>query len=110
VDVLIAQGTEAGGPHRHDRHHGPHPEIVGIAGDRPVLARRRHRLRQQMAAALALPARPGRLVRLCLAQQRRGRREPGHQGQVIAAGSSDTLRSPTRTGKPARQLRTGLAR
>jgi NAD(P)H-dependent flavin oxidoreductase YrpB (nitropropane dioxygenase family) len=28
------------------------------------------------------------------------------KSKFIAAGSSDTLRSPTRTGKPARQLRT----
>jgi NAD(P)H-dependent flavin oxidoreductase YrpB (nitropropane dioxygenase family) len=56
VDVLIAQGREAGG------HMGPHPlwtllpEILGIAGDRPVLASGGLVDGRDLAAVLAMGA------------------------------------------------------
>jgi NAD(P)H-dependent flavin oxidoreductase YrpB (nitropropane dioxygenase family) len=105
VDVLIAQGTEAGG------HTGTiatmvlTPEIVGLAGDRPVLAAGGIASGRQMAAALALGAAGVWCgsVWLCSAEDVANQ---ALKSKFIAAGSSDTLRSPTRTGKPARQLRT----
>lgn len=104
VDLLIAQGTEAGG------HTGTiatmvlTPEIVDIAGDRPVLAAGGIASGRQMAAALALGAAGVWCGSVWLSSEEdvavRAVKE-----KFLAAESSDTLRSPTLTGKPARQLR-----
>jgi NAD(P)H-dependent flavin oxidoreductase YrpB (nitropropane dioxygenase family) len=105
VDVLIAQGTEAGG------HTGTiatmvlTPEIVGIAGDRPVLAAGGIASGRQMAAALALGAAGVWCGSVWLSSEEDVANQ-AIKAKFIAAASSDTLRSPTRTGKPARQLRT----
>jgi len=105
VDVLIAQGTEAGG------HTGTiatmvlTPEIVGIAGNRPVLAAGGIASGGQMAAALALGAAGVWCGSVWLSSEEDVANQ-AIKAKFIAAASSDTLRSPTRTGKPARQLRT----
>jgi NAD(P)H-dependent flavin oxidoreductase YrpB (nitropropane dioxygenase family) len=105
VDVLIAQGTEAGG------HTGTiatmvlTPEIVSIAGDRPVLAAGGIASGRQMAAALALGAAGVWCGSVWLSSEEDVANQ-AIKAKFIAAASSDTLRSPTRTGKPARQLRT----
>ena len=105
VDVLIAQGTEAGG------HTGTiatmvlTPEIVGIARDRPVLAAGGIASGRQMAAALALGAAGVWCGSVWLSSEEDVANQ-AIKAKFIAAASSDTLRSPTRTGKPARQLRT----
>lgn len=105
VDVLIAQGTEAGG------HTGTiatmvlTPEIAGIAGGRPVLAAGGIASGAQMAAALAL----GAAGVWCGSVWLRSEEDVANQAtkaKFLAAASSDTVRSATRTGKPARQLRT----
>ena len=104
VDVLIAQGTEAGG------HTGTiatmvlTPEIVDLAGERPVLAAGGIASGRQMAAALAL----GAAGVWCGSVWLSSAEDVANQAikdKFLAAGSGDTLRSPTRTGKPARQLR-----
>jgi len=105
VDVLIAQGTEAGG------HTGTiatmvlTPEIVGIAGGRPVLAAGGIASGAQMAAALALGAAGVWCGSVWLSSEEDVANQ-AIKAKFLAAASSDTLRSPTRTGKPARQLRT----
>jgi NAD(P)H-dependent flavin oxidoreductase YrpB (nitropropane dioxygenase family) len=105
VDVLIAQGTEAGG------HTGTiatmvlTPEIVGLAGGRPVLAAGGIASGRQMAAALALGAAGVWCGSVWLCSEEDVANQ-ALKAKFIAAASSDTLRSPTRTGKPARQLRT----
>ncbi len=104
VDLLIAQGTEAGG------HTGTiatmvlTPEIVDIAAGRPVLAAGGIASGRQMAAALALGAAGVWCgsVWLCSAEDVANQ---AIKDKFLQATSSDTLRSPTRTGKPARQLR-----
>jgi NAD(P)H-dependent flavin oxidoreductase YrpB (nitropropane dioxygenase family) len=104
VDVLIAQGTEAGG------HTGTiatmvlTPEIVEIAGGRPVLAAGGIASGAQMAAALALGAAGVWCGSVWLSSEEDVANQ-ALKAKFLAAGSSDTLRSPTRTGKPARQLR-----
>lgn len=104
VDVLIAQGTEAGG------HTGTiatmvlTPEIVDIAGDRPVLAAGGIASGRQMAAALALGAAGVWCGSVWLSSSEDVANQ-AIKSKFLAASSSDTLRSPTRTGKPARQLR-----
>ena len=105
VDVLIAQGTEAGG------HTGTiatmvlTPEIVDIAGDRPVLAAGGIASGPQMAAALALGA-AGVWTGSVWLSSSEDVANQAIKAKFPAATSNDTLRSPTRTGKPARQLRT----
>jgi NAD(P)H-dependent flavin oxidoreductase YrpB (nitropropane dioxygenase family) len=105
VDVLIAQGTEAGG------HTGTiatmvlTPEIVDVAGGRPVLAAGGIASGRQMAAALALGAAGVWCGSVWLCSEEDVANQ-AMKAKFIAAASSDTLRSPTRTGKPARQLRT----
>jgi NAD(P)H-dependent flavin oxidoreductase YrpB (nitropropane dioxygenase family) len=105
VDVLIAQGTEAGG------HTGTiatmvlTPEVVEVAAGRPVLAAGGIASGRQMAAALAL----GAAGVWCGSVWLSSAEDVSNQAvkdKFLRAASSDTLRSPTRTGKPARQLRT----
>ena len=105
VDVLIAQGTEAGG------HTGTiatmvlTPEIVGIAGDRPVLAAGGIASGRQMAAALALGAQGVWTGSMWLTVAEADT-NPAALENMLAATSRDTVRSRVMTGKPARQLRT----
>lgn len=104
VDLLIAQGTEAGG------HTGTiatmvlTPEIVDIAAGRPVLAAGGIASGRQMAAALALGAAGVWCGSVWLSSEEDVAVQ-AIKTKFLQATSSDTLRSPTRTGKPARQLR-----
>jgi NAD(P)H-dependent flavin oxidoreductase YrpB (nitropropane dioxygenase family) len=104
VDLLIAQGTEAGG------HTGTiatmvlTPEIVDVAGSRPVLAAGGIASGAQMAAALALGA-AGVWCGSVWLSSAEDVANQAIKAKFLQATSSDTLRSPTRTGKPARQLR-----
>src|SRR5581483_11233343 len=104
VDLLIAQGTEAGG------HTGTiatmilTPEVVELAGPVPVLAAGGIATGRQMAAALALGAAGVWCGSVWLASHE-DIAPPEVKQKFLAASSSDTVRSRTRTGKPARQLR-----
>jgi NAD(P)H-dependent flavin oxidoreductase YrpB (nitropropane dioxygenase family) len=104
VDLLIAQGTEAGG------HTGTiatmilTPEIVDAAGKVPVLAAGGIASGRQMAAALALGAAGVWCGSIWLSSEE-DIAPAAIKRKFFAATSSDTVRSPTRTGKPARQLR-----
>ena len=104
VELLIAQGTEAGG------HTGTiatmvlTPEIVEVAAGRPVLAAGGIASGAQMAAALALGAAGVWCGSVWLSAEEDVANQ-AIKAKFLRATSSDTLRSPTRTGKPARQLR-----
>jgi NAD(P)H-dependent flavin oxidoreductase YrpB (nitropropane dioxygenase family) len=104
VDLLIAQGTEAGG------HTGTIatmvlvPEIVELAAGRPVLAVGGIASGRQMAAALALGA-DGVWCGSVWLSSAEDIGTMAAKAKFLAAASSDTVRSATRTGKPARQLR-----
>jgi NAD(P)H-dependent flavin oxidoreductase YrpB (nitropropane dioxygenase family) len=104
VDILIAQGTEAGG------HTGTiatmvlTPEIVALAGGRPVLSAGGIASGRQMAAALALGAAGVWTGSVWLSSTEDITPESTKQ-KFLDATSSDTVRSAARTGKPARQLR-----
>ena len=104
VDVLIAQGTEAGG------HTGTiatmvlTPEIVDLAGSVPVLAAGGIASGRQMAAALALGA-AGVWCGSVWLSSAEDITPDSVKSKYLDAGSGDTVRSPARTGKPARQLR-----
>jgi NAD(P)H-dependent flavin oxidoreductase YrpB (nitropropane dioxygenase family) len=106
VDVIVAQGTEAGG------HTGDIstmvlvPEVVDAVGpDVPVLAAGGIGTGRQMTAALALGAQGAWTGSIWLTVAEADTPEEAQQN-ILAAGSRDTVRSRAMTGKPARQLRT----
>lgn len=106
VDVIIAQGTEAGG------HTGDVatmvlvPEVVDAVGpDVPVLAAGGIGTGRQIAAALALGAQGVWTGSIWLTVTEADT-APVVVERLLAATSRDTVRSRVMTGKPARQLRT----
>jgi NAD(P)H-dependent flavin oxidoreductase YrpB (nitropropane dioxygenase family) len=104
VDLIIAQGYEAGG------HTGDIatmvlvPEIVDAVAPVPVLAAGGIGRGRQMAASLALGAEGVWCGSVWLTTEE-AETHPVVKEKFLAATSSDTLRSRSRTGKPARQLR-----
>ena len=112
VDIVVAQGTEAGG------HTGEVstlvlvPEVIeAIRPVRPVpvLAAGGIVTGRQMAAAVALGA-DGAWTGSVWLTTREAETPPGTVRKFLAASSRDTLRSAARTGKPARQLVSGWTR
>lgn len=113
VDIVIAQGYEAGG---HTGEIGSMvllPEIVdAVAGDAAVLAAGGIGSGRQVAAALALGAQGVWMgsAWLTSAEYRLGARQEGKpsamQEALLAASSSDTVRTRIYSGKPARLLKT----
>ncbi len=104
VDVIIAQGHEAGG---HTGDIGTMvlvPEIVDAVAPVPVLAAGGIGTGRQMAAAMALGA-EGIWCGSVWLTTVEAETHPTVKDKFLAATSSDTLRSRSRTGKPARQLR-----
>lgn len=106
VDIVIAQGTEAGG------HTGDIatmvlvPEVVEAVGaDALVLAAGGIATGRQMAAAIALGADGVWTGSVWLTTAESDAR-PEQLEKYLAASSSDTVRSKSYTGKPARMLRT----
>jgi NAD(P)H-dependent flavin oxidoreductase YrpB (nitropropane dioxygenase family) len=106
VDVIVAQGTEAGGHCGEISTMVLVPEVVDAVGpDVPVLAAGGIATGRQMAAALALGAQgvwTGSMW-LTVTEADTG---PEALENMLAATSRDTVRSRAMTGKPARQLRT----
>ncbi|MCA1661828.1 MAG: nitronate monooxygenase [Novosphingobium sp.] len=109
VDVIVAQGGEAGG------HCGEVstlvliPEVVRAlaqAGyDTPVLAAGGIMTGAQMAAMMAAGAQGAWTGSVWLATPEAETSE-AFRDKMVAARSRDTVRSKSRTGKPARQLKT----
>jgi len=106
VDIIVAQGGEAGG------HTGDVatmilvPEVRDAVGpDVPVLAAGGIGNGRQMAAAMALGA-DGVWTGSIWLTVAESSTEPHVVENLLAAGSRDTVRSRSMTGKPARQLRT----
>lgn len=105
VDIIIAQGGEAGG------HTGDIstmvlvPEIVDAVKPLPVLAAGGIGCGRQIAAAMALGAEGTWLGSLWLATEE-SELNPVLKEKLIAAQSRDTSRSKCLSGKPVRQLRT----
>jgi len=104
VDIIIAQGHEAGG---HTGEIGTMvlvPEIVDAVAPTPVLAAGGIGTGRQMAASLVLGA-EGVWAGSVWLTTMEAETHPAVKDKFLAATSSDTLRSRSRTGKPARQLR-----
>jgi NAD(P)H-dependent flavin oxidoreductase YrpB (nitropropane dioxygenase family) len=104
VDLVVAQGYEAGG---HTGQIGTMvllPEIVDAVGDVPVLGAGGIGRGRQMAAAMALGAAGVWCGSVWLTTEE-AETHPVVKEKFLAATSADTVRSRSRTGKPARQLR-----
>jgi NAD(P)H-dependent flavin oxidoreductase YrpB (nitropropane dioxygenase family) len=108
VDIVVAQGYEAGG---HTGEIGSMvliPEIVDEVGDRvPVLAAGGIGCGRQVAAALALGAAGAWMGSAWLLTREYAQMTsaPAVQQALLAATSSDTVRSRIYSGKPARLLK-----
>jgi NAD(P)H-dependent flavin oxidoreductase YrpB (nitropropane dioxygenase family) len=104
VDVVVAQGYEAGG---HVGEIGTMvlvPEIVDAVAPLPVLAAGGIASGRQIAAALALGAQ-GVWTGSVWLTTAEAETHPVVKEKFLHATSSDTVRSRASTGKPARQLR-----
>jgi NAD(P)H-dependent flavin oxidoreductase YrpB (nitropropane dioxygenase family) len=105
VDVIVAQGTEAGGHCGEIATMVLIPEVVGAVGDRvPVLAAGGIATGRQMAAAMALGAQGVWTGSIWLLTQEADL-APEVVENLLAANPQDFVRSRAMTGKPARQLR-----
>lgn len=107
VDILVAQGTEAGG------HCGEVSTLVLVpevlqalegVSDTPVLAAGGIMTGRQMAACMAMGA-AGVWTGSVWLSTTDAETLPAVREKLLAASSRDTVRSRSRSGKPARQLR-----
>jgi NAD(P)H-dependent flavin oxidoreductase YrpB (nitropropane dioxygenase family) len=104
VDVIVAQGTEAGG------HTGDvaslvlWPDVVDAVSPTPVLAAGGIGDGRQMAAAIMLGAQGVWTGSLWLTVEE-AEVPPAQQASLLKATSQDTVRSRAWTGKPCRMLR-----
>lgn len=104
VDLVIAQGTEAGG------HTGEVstlvlvPQVVDAVAPIPVLAAGGIATGRQMAASLALGA-AGVWCGSVWLTTRESETPPAVKERMLAASSEDTVRTRSFTGKPCRVLR-----
>jgi NAD(P)H-dependent flavin oxidoreductase YrpB (nitropropane dioxygenase family) len=106
VDIIVAQGHEAGGHCGDVTSMVLVPEVVAAAGDTPVLAAGGIGTGQQIAAALALGAEGAWLGSRWLTTTECVEPGPVITKKLLEATSSDTLRSRVVSGKPARMLKT----
>jgi NAD(P)H-dependent flavin oxidoreductase YrpB (nitropropane dioxygenase family) len=105
VDIIVAQGYEAGG---HTGEIGTMvlvPEVVDAVAPTPVLAAGGIASGRQIAAALALGAQGVWCGSVWLTTEE-AETHPVVKQKFLAAATTDTVRSRASTGKPARQLRT----
>ncbi|MDL2074850.1 nitronate monooxygenase family protein [Streptomyces sp. GXMU-J15] len=106
IDIVVAQGYEAGGHTGEIASMVLTPEVVDAVAPLPVLAAGGIGSGQQVAAALALGAQGVWLGSVWLTTTEADLHSPALTRKLLAAGSGDTVRSRALTGKPARQLRT----
>ena len=105
VDLIVAQGTEAGGHTGQVSTMVLVPEVVDAVDPIPVLAAGGIARGRQIAAALALGAEGVWCGSVWLTTEE-AETMPVVKDKFLAASSSDTVRSRSLTGKPARMLRT----
>jgi len=104
VDIVIAQGYEGGG---HTGEIGSivlWPQVVDAVGDTPVLAAGGIGTGRQVAAALAAGAQGVWMGSIWLTTSESDCSPPQREA-YLEAGSGDTVRSRSFSGKPARMLR-----
>jgi NAD(P)H-dependent flavin oxidoreductase YrpB (nitropropane dioxygenase family) len=105
VDLIVAQGTEAGGHTGQVATMVLVPDVVDAVAPIPVLAAGGIARGRQIAAALALGAEGVWCGSVWLTTEE-AETPPVVKDKFLAATSSDTVRSRSLTGKPARMLRT----
>jgi NAD(P)H-dependent flavin oxidoreductase YrpB (nitropropane dioxygenase family) len=105
VDIVVAQGYEAGGHTGEVATMVLVPEVVDAVAPTPVLAAGGIATGSQIAAAMALGAQGVWCGSVWLTTEE-AETHPVVKEKFLAATSSDTVRSRASTGKPARQLRT----
>ena len=104
ADIIVAQGTEAGGHTGEIATMVLVPEVVDAVAPVPVLAAGGIASGRQVAAALALGAQ-GVWTGSVWLTTHEAETHPVVKQKFLEARSSDTVRSRSRTGKPARMLR-----
>jgi NAD(P)H-dependent flavin oxidoreductase YrpB (nitropropane dioxygenase family) len=104
VDLIIAQGFEAGGHTGEIATMVLTPQVVDAVAPTPVVTAGGVASGRQMAAALALGAQGVWTGSVWLTTEE-AETHPVVKEKFLQATSSDTLRSRASTGKPARQLR-----
>jgi NAD(P)H-dependent flavin oxidoreductase YrpB (nitropropane dioxygenase family) len=104
VDLIVAQGTEAGGHTGEIATMVLVPEVVDAVSPVPVLAAGGIASGRQIAAALALGAEGVWCGSVWLTTEE-AETHPAVKQKFIQAQSNDTVRSRSLTGKPARMLR-----
>ncbi|AGW90808.1 MULTISPECIES: NAD(P)H-dependent flavin oxidoreductase [Cupriavidus] len=108
VDVLVAQGYDAGG---HTGTTGTFtlvPQIIAAAGGRPVLAAGGIGEGSQIAAALAMGAQGAWLGTVWLGSTEH-RLPAALTERLLAAGSEDTVITRAHSGKPCRVVRSAFS-
>jgi NAD(P)H-dependent flavin oxidoreductase YrpB (nitropropane dioxygenase family) len=105
VDIIIAQGYEAGGHTGEVASMVLLPDVVDAVSPVPVLGAGGIATGRQMAAAMALGAQGVWTGSIWLTVTEANTSEIA-MDKLLHASSSDTVRSRALTGKPARQLRT----
>ncbi|MEU8249172.1 nitronate monooxygenase family protein [Nonomuraea sp. NPDC048916] len=104
ADLIVAQGTEAGGHTGEIATMVLVPQVVDAVAPLPVLAAGGIASGRQMAAAMALGAQGVWCGSVWLTTEE-AETSPAVKRKMLTASSLDTVRSRSRTGKPARQLR-----
>jgi NAD(P)H-dependent flavin oxidoreductase YrpB (nitropropane dioxygenase family) len=105
VDIIVAQGYEAGGHTGEVATMVLVPEVVDAVAPTPVLAAGGIATGRQIAASMALGAQGVWCGSVWLTTEE-AETHPVVKEKFLTATSSDTVRSRASTGKPARQLRT----
>jgi NAD(P)H-dependent flavin oxidoreductase YrpB (nitropropane dioxygenase family) len=105
ADIIVAQGTEAGGHTGEIATMVLVPEVVDAVAPIPVLAAGGIARGRQLAAALALGAEGVWCGSVWLTTEE-AETDPVVKLKFLSATSADTVRSRSLTGKPARMLRT----
>ncbi len=105
ADIIVAQGTEAGGHTGEIATMVLVPDVVDAVAPIPVLAAGGIARGRQLAAALALGAEGVWCGSVWLTTEE-AETDPVVKQKFLAASSADTVRSRSLTGKPARMLRT----
>jgi NAD(P)H-dependent flavin oxidoreductase YrpB (nitropropane dioxygenase family) len=105
ADLIVAQGGEAGGHTGEVATMVLVPEVVDAVGPVPVLAAGGIASGRQLAAGMALGADGAWCGSVWLTTEE-SEVPPHVRDKFLAAGSNQTVRSRSMTGKPARMLRT----